>query len=732
MATSSILRVDNLCCGMEAKMIRDIFSPMTDVGDVKISVQDRRISVEHNSSIAPSVLVMKLNEKHLGASLQEQQAVRQHGSHLTVREWLLATTVFLQAVLFASALGLRFGLKLHQAGNWASMCCIALSVPLAHDALLAIRRCRPNVELLMGIAMLGAAIQGELIEAASVGTIVSVMDFVKANAMEAVERRLSRMITDAPPVVTMAGGKSKRVRDLIPGDVYLVRAGDRVSADGVVISGKAVVDESQVNGEAMPQEKKGASLVYGGSMCQSGFLKVKADKSAELSFDGQISRMVKEAKTTLSESEALVGQFAVYYTPAVLLVAAAAALFQMQLQPFLVIVVAGCPCALLGAAPLAQGVTISVLASRYKLLVKRATTLESLGRSAIICLDKTGTLTKGKFELKHFESISGADRDQVLRLVAAVESRDNHPIAQALVQSFTGCLGEFEAASVSLPEVTDFKRHGRDGLTGSVGEVVVAVGNRDFVLRQGIPLLAAVESCAEQYAEKGTVIFVAIDEEVTAFLVLADAVREDSHRVISQFKSLGLRPLLLTGDRGHSAEQVAEATGISATDVYKGMLPADKARKVLELSGADDTDAELSQKGTGPDIERGMRRGLLQAMPTRGKLEVAFVGDGLNDCPALASAHVGIVIQELGAQATIDAASAVLQGSLSSLPPAIVIARRCQQLVGANIALACALNAAVIVLASLNLIPLWFSVLMDSVGMMLVLLNSLWPLMWHP
>lgn len=264
--------------------------------------------------------------------------------------------------------------------------------------------------------------------------------------------------------------------------------------------------------------------------------KVKADKSAAHSFDGQVSQLVQEAKMTLSESEALVGKFAVFYTPAVLLIAAAAALYRLELQPFLVIIVAGCPCALLGAAPFAQGVTISVLASRYKLFIKRASTLESLGRIACVCLDKTGTLTKGKFELVHFECFAGNDEKTVLQRVTAVESRDNHPIANALVQSFTGCLGDFSASSRSLPEVTDFVRHGRDGLTGLVDGTAIGVGNRDFVSSLNISIAPHVESRALAFAEHGTTVFVSFDGVVVAFIVLADALRPDAARTVDRLK----------------------------------------------------------------------------------------------------------------------------------------------------------------------------------------------------
>jgi len=795
---SSIIRVDHLCCGMESKLVRDMLCPLDAVADVKISLTDRRLNVEHDGSLAPEQIVDMLNAKHLGAALQDKAMVETVGSSFNTAEVARIALNGLQISLFAVVLGLSgFG-----AGRWLinalSWLCVALSWPLFHDASLAIRRLSPNVELMMAVAMAGALMQGDTVEAASVGALVTLMDLVKVFALEAVERKLRSSVISDPLTVDVPGGGSVLLSELAVGDLFVVRVGDVVPADGVVVSGDATVDESRVSGEAMPQAKRKDSKVHSGSVMSDGFLQVRAESAVAASFKARVADLVTDAKETLSETEAIVGKFATWYTPTVLALAVGLGVLRGWDQ-FLVVVVAGCPCALLGAAPFVQGATLSLLAARHRLLVKRATALESLARVRAIGFDKTGTLTTGQFELLQIHRLPGTTvaEAKLHEWAAAVEALDNHPLARSIVGAYQGCIADFVAAGKTIPEASGFKRHGRDGVSATVEGRLVGVGNSAFLqattgVRVDGPIVdgckcvqaaraahaaartaledaekdevparmvaslrkrevaanaalqaaeAVVGCCAEElaaaeraaqlaaeWAASGSVLFVTVDRRVAAALLMDDVVKAEAEPTVRALSDLGVRSVLLTGDRLAAAQRVAKAVGIREGDTHAGLLPEDKQQHILALTsdGGTSSPAELAHVAAKKDLEASFL-----PKPTRGPLPVGFVGDGLNDCPALASAHVGIVLQEVGSQATVDAASAVLQVDIDQLPAAIIIARRSRLLVIVNLALALTINVSVIVLAATVGLPLWLSVVSDSGGLLVVLANSLWPLTWR-
>ena len=392
------------------------------------------------------------------------------------------------------------------------------------------------------------------------------------------------------------------------------------------------------------------------------------------------------------------------------------------------------------------------------------------------------------------------------------------PDRALLVQSYTGCAVNF-AGGDGLPDVDGFKRVGRNGVYARVEGRTVGVGNAEFVAETigDASAAPAADVATGTYAGGGrTVLYATVDGAVAAVLVLEDALRSDAWSTVDQLKCLGVRPIMLTGDRHENAARVADLVGIAAADVHAALLPAEKARLVLEcsalgeifsdvegerwarqgesinaqliassssfvrrmmskmnervdliraspsfkalrmplLDGADrertESDAAAAAAEAAAAIEDGGGSngggsnggsngnhnggnngggGASMARDNKKNL-VGFVGDGLNDCAALASAHVGIVLQQVGSQATVDAASAVLQGELSQLPLAILLARRAMDLVKANVVLALAFNGAVVLCAATVGLPLWASVAADNAGLLLVLCNSLWPLCW--
>lgn len=674
----------------------------------KVSVNDRTAYVEHWSSLKAQAVADALNEHRLGARLQERGESAGHAQTCTSVDAMRVGHVIVQLLLFGIGLGVA------AAAKYVYLLCVILSYSLFYKAFNALLALRANVELLMATAILGSLVQGAFREAASVGVLVEAMTLVVWGSTAAVERRLKDSISMPPSTVDLQDGKSIPVSDLKQGDVFLVRAGDGVIADGTVVEGKGASDESRVTGEALPVTKQKGAKVFSGSVLQHGFLKVKADADVDASFQAKVLKSVQQAKDTISNTQLVVGKFAAWYTPIIITIAILVAVAQWNFTQFLVIIVAGCPCALLGAAPFVQAATLAILAKRHSLLVKETQTLESLARLKWLGFDKTGTITTGHFELVKMASVSQYSQEQLHQWAAAIETRDTHPLAQSLVQSYTGCLVAF-AGWDGLPAVTHFQRQGRVGVRGVIDGQHIGIGNADFVDTSDIPLEGEAAELAKKWNAEGTVLFITVNEEVAGILLLNDSLRGETQGVIAKLKSLGVEPVLLTGDKRINADRAARAAGIAT--VHAGLLPDHKAEILLAASwGNDKLDHE---------------KGLLKGQFDRGPIEVGFIGDGLNDCPALAHAHVGIVMQEIGSYATMDASSAVLQGSLGQLPAAVIVARRAQHLIIANILLALLINMSLIIAAIFFGVPLWLSVLMDNGSLLVVLANSLWPLCWR-
>lgn len=695
---------------------------------MKVSLRDRTAYVEHWSTLQPTVVVEALNEARLGASLKERGESDGGQRAFRGRDVLRAGHAAAQAMLILVGFALGGDMKQAEATSSASATgaflaywlCIALSYALFRKAWSALRSLRSNVELLMAAAMGGTLLQGKLLEAAMVGALVTLMDLVTFVSMAAVDRRLRQCVSVPPSTVTLQGGASIPSADLKKDMVFVVRAGDGVPADGVVVKGQGTVDESRVTGEPTPVDKSAKvadTKVYSGSVLQAGFLEVRALADVDESFQATVMKQVADAHSSQTRSEALVSRFAVWYTPAVILVAVIVAVVQEDFNRFLVIIVAGCPCALLGAAPFVQAASMAVLAGRHGLLIKEAVTLESLAKLRWLGIDKTGTITTGHFSLLKMRSTSELTQQQLHQWATALETRDTHPLAQSVVASYTGCRVAFDGWG-GLPEVKGFKREGRCGVTGQVDGRAVGVGNRDFLAARGIPLQGVAEQQASEWSAQGTTLFITVGQSVGGMMLLEDTVRGDAEAAVSQLKALGVRLALLTGDNEEAGRRAAAAAGIET--VHAGLLPADKARLVLQAREGP------AEPGADKASSANLEEGLLKAA-----VEVGFVGDGLNDCPALASASVGIAVQEVGSQALADASAAILQGDIGQIPAAIKIARRSRRLVIANVALALLMNAAVMIVAALRGLPLWLSVVMDNGTLLVVLANSLWPLCWR-
>ena len=556
-----------------------------------------------------------------------------------------------------------------------------------------------NEHFLMAIATLGAlgigflpGAEHEFPEAVFVMLFFQVGELFEGYA-EGKSRESISHLMDIRPDIAHVVGENKEVTDIRPeevkvGETILVRVGEKVPLDGVVIEGSSQLNTIALTGETMPRDVETDDEVVSGCVNLSGVLHVRTTKSFGESTVSKIIRLVEDAGEHKSQSESFITKFARIYTPIVVVAALLLAVvpvcfggtFATWLYRALMFLVVSCPCALVLSVPLTFFGGIGG-ASRRGILIKGANYMDVLSKVDTVVFDKTGTLTHGQFavEAVHPERF---DEHQLLHLAAHVEHYTTHPIGAVLRDAFP------EEATDGC-RVTDVQEIAGQGIKAKVGELTVCVGNTK--------LMDAVGAQWHDCSHARTIIHVAIDGQYAGHIVISDKVKEDSAEAITALKTLGVgRTVMLTGDRREVGAHVAEQLGVD--EWYAELLPGDKVEHVEKLLTTDGSQAR----------------------------HVAFVGDGINDAPVLARADVGIAMGGLGSDAAIEAADVVLMDDHpSKVALAMRIARRTLAIARQNVWFAIGIKLAVLLLAAFGLATMWFAVFADVGVTVLAVLNAM-------
>lgn len=560
---------------------------------------------------------------------------------------------------------------------------------IAVSGLKALIRGRVSIDLLITVAAVGASLIGHLEEGAAVVLLFNLAERLEDYAGERARHAIEELIELRPEVaVVRRGGVEVEVPvgSVMPGEVFVLRPGDRVPLDGVVIEGESGVDQSAITGESVPAAKAVGGDVYAGTMNVDGFLAVRATSMAEESTLARILHMVEEAEESKSPTEAFVDRFSRWYTPAVIVAALVVAVVPPLLlgQPLmewvykaLVMLVVACPCALAISTPVAM-VSAIASASRNGVLVKGSIHIEELARAKVIAFDKTGTLTRGELEVSE---VRGAEPGEVLRCAAALEAKSEHPIGRAIVE-------KARESGIENGEPTGFRTFPGRGVQARLDESTICVGNPRLLEELGIE-----NSNHLTPGDAGkTVILVAKEKTVIGSLTLIDRVRPESAAAVAALKARGLRVEMLTGDNEETAREIAGRVGVDG--FRAGLLPEEKVAAVESL------------KAMGG---------------------VVMVGDGVNDAPALAIADVGIAMGAMGSDVALETADiALMQDRLDRVPYAIDLSRATMRRIRENITLSLLVKLGVAVLALLGFVTLWAAVAVGDMGLSLaVILNAL-------
>ena len=549
---------------------------------------------------------------------------------------------------------------------------------------------------LMAVATIGAIALGDYKEGTAVMLFYQIGELFQSYAVGKSRRNISDLMDIRPDYANVEkDGELEQVDpdEIEIGTVIVVQPGEKVPIDGVVVEGTSSLNTSALTGESVPREVSVDDEIISGCINMTGLLKIRTTKEFGESTVSKILELVENASSRKSRSENFISKFAKIYTPAVCYGALALAILPpivrmafMGLAPewgdwvyrALTFLVISCPCALVISIPLSFFAGIGG-ASREGVLVKGSSFLETLSQTKIVVFDKTGTMTKGVFEVNGIHHSPYKD-EELLEYAALAESYSTHPISKSLQRAY--------GKPIDKNRVSDVEEIGGHGLTAKVDGKVVAAGNAKLMKKLGIEY----HDCSHV----GTIVHVAIDGKYAGHILISDVIREHAAEAIAALKKSGIeKTVMLTGDAKNVADHVAAQLGID--EVCSELLPGDKVEKVEEL---------LTKKSE--------------------KDKLAFVGDGINDAPVLSRADIGIAMGALGSDAAIEAADIVLMDDDPlKISKAIRISRKCIRIVYENIYFAIGIKVICLVLGALGIANMWFAIFADVGVMILAVLNAI-------
>ena len=544
---------------------------------------------------------------------------------------------------------------------------------------------------LMSVATIGAFAIGEFPEAVAVMLFYQVGELFQSYAVDKSRKSISSLMDIRPDFANVE--REEKIEKVDPdevkiGEIIIVKPGEKVPLDGIVVEGKTSLDTKALTGESLPREIAENDEILSGSINLNGVIKIKVTKEYGESTVSKILDLVENASSKKSKSENFITKFAAYYTPIVVIIAVILAIvppllikdatFSDWLYRALSFLVVSCPCALVISIPLSFFGGIGG-ASKMGVLIKGSNYLEQLANTEIIVFDKTGTLTEGVFEVQKVHAIDMSE-EELLRITAYAENYSNHPISLSVKKAYNKEIDE--------KQILNTQEISGHGIVAKIGNQNVLVGNEKLMSENNIKITKC--------EEVGTILNVAVDGKYAGYILIADKIKKDSKNAIKSLKKNNIKQtVMLTGDRKNVGEHVAKELGLDK--VYTELLPDGKVEKVESLL------KEKSEKG-----------------------KLAFVGDGINDAPVLALADIGIAMGGLGSDAAIEAADIVLMtDEPSKIVDAIHLSKKTMRIVKENIIFAIVIKVFVLVLSAFGLSTMWEAVFADVGVSIIAIINAL-------
>lgn len=564
---------------------------------------------------------------------------------------------------------------------------VVAGTPIFKKAIIALRYRIVGIDALVTIAVGGAIVIGEYWEAAAVTFLFMLGDYLEAKTIEKTRSSIKALLDLAPDKTRVKrNGLEVEVtpEEVMEGDHVVVKPGEKISVDGIVLEGSAYINQAAITGEPIPVSRCMEEPVFAGTIIESGYLIIRADKVGSDTTFARILQMVEDAQDKKAKTQKFLEKFSRYYTPLIILFALVMYLVTEDLVMALTLLVIACPGALVISTP------VSIVAgigngAKYGVLVKGGDIMEKLGTVRVVAFDKTGTLTIGKPVVTRIKTY-GIDEGNLLRLAAIGESYSEHPLGKAIINKAMEKLVNIP----DVPEDTDIVTG--QGLKFSIGGEVYYIGNRKLFKTNGISLDNQ-EAYLKSEEEKGqTTVILGNRNNIYGVFSIADVLRDDAKSLVSKLKSLGIkRVVMLTGDNQRAARSIAEKIGLD--DYFSELLPEDKVKILGDL-----------QKKYG---------------------RTAMVGDGVNDAPALASADLGVAIGGAGTDVAIETADVVLMSAeIKKLAYAVGLSRATVRNMKQNISFAILVAALLLAGVIIKTVNLSFGMLIHEVSVLLVIINA--------
>jgi len=707
-------RIGGMDCGSCVAKIENAVGRLPGVEEVGVSLASGTMTVRTLPDLPNGIIERQV--RTLGFSISPEPAsfnppapdgcshdtpeAHQHFDHLDAPWWKTPKAVLTAAVGVALALTYIAHLAFPLVPEWIFIPALVIGlVPIARRAVAAATTGTPfSIEMLMTIAAIGALFIGATEEAVAVVFLFLVGELLEGVAAGRARANI-RGLADLVPKIALveANGATEEVLadQLALSSIILVRPGDRIAADGQIVEGTSAIDEAPVTGESVPKQKGVGEQVFAGTINTDTVIRVKVTAVSGDNTISRVIRLVEDAQDSKAPTQRFIDRFSTYYTPAVLVVAAAVAVFpplfvggvwQEWIYKGLAILLIGCPCSLVISTPAAIAAGLSA-GARRGLLMKGGTVIENLRHVTLVALDKTGTLTEGKPKITDIVPVNRPQR-QLLSMAAALESGSSHPLALAI-------LGRAKADRVPIPPAMAARAIPGKGVAASIGGEQIMLLSPKAALAETRIEKTLMEQVDAFNAEGKTVSILLAGKSVAGLIAIRDEPRKDAKSGLQMLRASGIQTLMLTGDNQRTADAIGSGLGI---EVRAGLLPEDKQKIVREKQ----------------------KEGFV----------VAKIGDGINDAPALAAADLGIAMGGGTDIALETADAAILHGRVSDIADMIGLSHATMRNIWQNITVALGLKAVFLVTTIIGVTGLWPAILADTGATVLVTLNAMRLLAW--
>ncbi len=712
--TITSFSIPGMDCPVEERLVRDKLAGIPGVFDLECDLMQRKLEVRHSPSSLPAISAA-LDSLNMNASLLDGGSRSQTTLQAAMIPWrtlsfagvLAALSEIFELIHKWGATPFGVGMEDWTFGGYPVLSCLSLLFAILAIILgglttyrkgwLAISNCNLNINALMSVAVTGAVLIGQYPEAAMVMVLFNLSEAIETKALNRTRNAIRKLLDLSPDTATVlqpdGSWREMDIRQVAVGSRVRVRPGEKIALDGVLLLGQSAVNQAAITGESLPVEKRTGDTVYAGTLNESGSFEFKVTAGASDSTLARIIHTVEEAQGPRAPIQRFVDVFARYYTPAVFVIAILAGIlppilldetWRQSIYTALVILVIGCPCALVISTPVSV-VSGMTAATRHGILVKGGVFLEQGRLLNRLVLDKTGTLTTGNPRQTDFIRMGELDEERIITYAASLASRSDHPVSRAIADHATG-------NGISPLAVETFSALPGEGVHGTICGQNWSLGNHRMMERLQACSPELKRRITELEQQGKTVVMLAGDAGVQGVFAVADTLRDTSVEAIRELKELGIKTMMLTGDNEHAAAAIAKQAGV---DSYRGnLLPEDKFR-------------------------------LIEGLERTGN-KVGMVGDGINDAPALAKAHIGFAMAKNGTDTAIETADvALMDDDLGKIPRFIRLSRSTHAILMQNIILAIAVKLLFFGLTFTGNASMWMAVLADVGTTLLVVINGL-------